>query len=118
MEVRSLDGPNRELCEKAVTADNSEVAALFEELNALLAEHSERQVSCCQERCSEIDGTKLPEAMVAHMTRQQEMCVQSLTYLIANEQDDEKLKVLAAELKRLLSLDGDVLSTVDAMGTE
>jgi hypothetical protein len=41
VEIRPVDDRIRELCEKAVTADDSEVAALFEELNALLAEHSE-----------------------------------------------------------------------------
>jgi hypothetical protein len=56
--------------------------------------------------------------MVADMTRQQETCALSLTYLIANEEDEEKLKVLAAELKRLLTLDGDVHSTVNARGAE
>ena len=55
--------------------------------------------------------------MLADMSLDQEACVQALTYLIANEEDDEKLKVFAAELKRLLSLDGDVRWTVNATGT-
>ena len=41
MEIHPLDERIRELCAKAMTADDSEVSALFTELNALLAEHSE-----------------------------------------------------------------------------
>ncbi len=41
MEIRPIDERIRELCAKAVTADDSEVPSLLAELKALLAEHSE-----------------------------------------------------------------------------
>lgn len=40
VEIRSIEERIRELCERAVTVDDSEVGALFTELKALLAEHS------------------------------------------------------------------------------
>ena len=41
VEIHSIEERIRELSERAATADDSEVPALFAELNALLAEHSE-----------------------------------------------------------------------------
>ena len=41
VEVHSIEERIKELCESAATADDSEVPALFAELRALLAEHSE-----------------------------------------------------------------------------
>jgi hypothetical protein len=41
VEIHPIDERIRELCAKAATAADSEVPALFQELNALLAEHSE-----------------------------------------------------------------------------
>jgi hypothetical protein len=41
MEIRPVEERIKELCEKAVTADDSEVPALLAELQALLAEHSQ-----------------------------------------------------------------------------
>ena len=41
VEIRPIDERIEELCHKALTADDSEVKTLLEELQALLAEHSE-----------------------------------------------------------------------------
>ena len=41
MEIQPVEQRIKELCEKAVTADDSEVPALVAELQALLAEHSQ-----------------------------------------------------------------------------
>jgi hypothetical protein len=41
VEIPSIEQRIRELSERAATVDDSEVPALFAELNALLAEHSE-----------------------------------------------------------------------------
>jgi hypothetical protein len=41
VQIYPLDERIRELCAKAATAADAEVPALFAELNALLAEHSE-----------------------------------------------------------------------------
>jgi hypothetical protein len=41
VEVHRIEERIKELCESAATADDSEVPALFAELRALLAEHSE-----------------------------------------------------------------------------
>lgn len=41
MEVHPIEERIKELCEGAATAGDSEVPALFDELRALLAEHSE-----------------------------------------------------------------------------
>ena len=41
MEIRPIEERIKELCEKASTVDDSEVPALFAELKALLAQHSE-----------------------------------------------------------------------------
>jgi hypothetical protein len=38
--IRPIDERIKELCKKALTADDSEVKTLLEELQALLAEHS------------------------------------------------------------------------------
>jgi hypothetical protein len=40
VEIRLIEDRIRELCEKAATVDDSEVTAVFAELNTLLAEHS------------------------------------------------------------------------------
>ena len=40
VEFHPIEQRIRELCERAATVDDSEVPALFAELNALLAEHS------------------------------------------------------------------------------
>jgi len=40
VEIHHIEDRIRELCERAATADNSEVPVLFTELKALLAEHS------------------------------------------------------------------------------
>jgi hypothetical protein len=41
VEIHLIEERIKELCEKAASADDSEVAALLTELRALLAEHSE-----------------------------------------------------------------------------
>jgi hypothetical protein len=41
MEIQPVEQRIKELCEKAVTADDSEVPALIAELQALLAGHSQ-----------------------------------------------------------------------------
>ena len=41
VQVPSIEDRIRELCERAAVADESEVEALFAELKALLAEHSQ-----------------------------------------------------------------------------
>jgi hypothetical protein len=41
VEIRPIDERIKELCKKALTANDSEVKTLLEELQALLAEHSE-----------------------------------------------------------------------------
>ena len=41
VEIRPIDERIKELCKEALTADDSEVKTLLEELQALLAEHSE-----------------------------------------------------------------------------
>ena len=40
MEIPLIEDRIRELCEQAATVDDSEVAAVFAELQSLLAEHS------------------------------------------------------------------------------
>ena len=41
MEIHHIQDRIRELCERATTADDSEVPALLSELKALLAQHSQ-----------------------------------------------------------------------------
>ncbi len=41
MEIHPIDERIKELCKRAASVDDSEVQALFTELKALLAEHSE-----------------------------------------------------------------------------